>query len=239
MQIESHGWVSPALGKEMIVAVVGHGGARVVVFPSSGGQHDEWLSRNMHQVLAEHLERGWLQMFLVDSVNHESWHAEQLAPGARAARHLQYDRYLADELLPFTQSQNPNPYVIAAGASMGGYHALCFGLKHPERVARILSMSGLADIRRLTGGVSDEKVYLCNPGEFMRNEHEPQRLAAFLRQDIILAIGEDDRMCADNREFSSMLWAKGIGNALRVWRGWAHDWQYWEQMLRLYIGGHD
>ena len=33
--------------------------------------------------------------------------------------------------------------------------------------------------------------------------------------------------------------AHGIGNALRIWDGWAHDWPYWERMIRLYIGGHD
>ena len=32
---------------------------------------------------------------------------------------------------------------------------------------------------------------------------------------------------------------KGIGNALRIWNGHAHDWPIWEKMIRLYIGGHD
>ena len=46
-------------------------------------------------------------------------------------------------------------------------------------------------------------------------------------------------MYENNREFSAILWNKGIGNALRVWKGWAHDWPYWERMIRQYIGGHD
>ena len=32
---------------------------------------------------------------------------------------------------------------------------------------------------------------------------------------------------------------EGIGNALRIWNGHAHDWPVWEKMIRLYIGGHD
>ena len=36
-----------------------------------------------------------------------------------------------------------------------------------------------------------------------------------------------------------MLWQRGIGNALRIWDGFAHDWPSWERMLRLYVGGHD
>jgi esterase/lipase superfamily enzyme len=35
------------------------------------------------------------------------------------------------------------------------------------------------------------------------------------------------------------LWGKGIGNALRIWDGHAHDWPHWEDMVRTYIGGHD
>ena len=46
-------------------------------------------------------------------------------------------------------------------------------------------------------------------------------------------------MYENNRAFSAILWSKGIGNALRVWNGWAHDWPYWERMIRQYIGGHD
>ena len=47
----------------------------------------------------------------------------------------------------------------------------------------------------------------------MRHEHDPGRLAAFRRQDIIFAIGQDDPVCGNNREFSALLWNKGIGNA--------------------------
>jgi len=82
-------------------------------------------------------------------------------------------------------------------------------------------------------------VYACNPYDFIRHERDPDRLAAFQRQDIILAVGEHDPACENNREMSSILWGKGIGNALRIWDGWAHDWPYWEKMIRLYIGGHD
>jgi esterase/lipase superfamily enzyme len=43
----------------------------------------------------------------------------------------------------------------------------------------------------------------------------------------------------NNRWLSGALWGKGIGNALREWDGWAHDWPFWQEMIQLYIGGHD
>ena len=90
--------------------------------------------------------------------------------------------------------------MIATGASFGAYHAACLGFRHPHLVNRILGMSGTYDIKRLTGGYSDHNVYACNPSDFLRHEHDPGRLEAFRRQDIILAIGRDDPAYAEQRE---------------------------------------
>lgn len=239
MKHEIRTWHSHALGREMTLQVLGHAGARLLVFPTTLGTHSEWPDRRMHEVLRDHLEAGWLQMICVDQVHNESWYAKGMHPGAMAWRHLQYDRYVHQEVLPFTASINPNPFVIATGASFGAYHAVCFGFRHPESVQRIIGLSGLYDIKQMTGGYSDPNVYACNPFEFMPNEQDPTRLEAFRQQDIILAIGQDDPSAANNTQLSGILWGKGIGNALRVWDGWAHDWPYWELMIRQYVGGHD
>jgi esterase/lipase superfamily enzyme len=236
---EHQGWYSPALNRYMHLQVFGHAGARTLVFPTSMGGHNEWPDRRMHEVLRDHLDNGWIQMFCLDHVHGESWYAEGLHPGAMAWRHLQYLEYIRAEVMPFTASRNPNPFVIATGASFGAYHAACFGFRHPELVGRIIGMSGLYDIKRLTGGYSDQNVYACNPSDFMRHEWESSRLDAFRRQDIVLAVGRDDPAYQNNCELSATLWGKGIGNALRIWDGHAHDWPYWEKMIRLYIGGHD
>jgi len=49
--------------------------------------------------------------------------------------------------------------------------------------------------------------------------------------------GKDDPLLERSRQMSSVLWSKGIGNALREWDGWCHDWPYWEKMIRAYLGG--
>src|SRR5256884_2045100 len=158
----------------MELQVLGHAGARVLVFPTSLGSYSEWTDRRMDRpgVLGDHLENGWIQMFCLHHVHEESWYGEHLQPGARAWRHLQYDRYLRDEVIPCSAGQNPNPFVIAVGASFGAYHAACFGLRNPHLVNRIIGLSGLYDITRLTGGHSDANVYACNPFDFMRHEHD-------------------------------------------------------------------
>ncbi|HYE64521.1 MAG TPA: hypothetical protein VD966_02995, partial [Pyrinomonadaceae bacterium] len=75
--------------------------------------------------------------------------------------------------------------------------------------------------------------------QFIANEHDPRRLGELYRLDIIMATGREDRLIESAREMSRVLWGQGIGNALREWDGWAHDWPYWEKMLALYINGHD
>src|SRR5579859_970615 len=239
MNREYHRWHSPSLNRDMELLVFGHYGARVLVFPTSKGKFFEWEDRGMMLALGEQLERGWLQLFCVDSIDEESWYCGWAHPGGRAYRHVQYDAYLYNEVLPFSQSKNGNAFLITTGASFGGYHAMNFGLRHPDKVSRILAMSGLYDIRQFTGGYSDDNVYFNNPIAYVPNEFEPYRLEHLRRQDIIMATGREDRLMQSARDLSGELWAKGIGNALREWDGWAHDWPYWQKMAQLYIGGHD
>lgn len=223
----------------MEMLVFGHAGARVLVFPTSQGKFYEWEDRGMIRALGDHIHNGWLQVYCVDSIDSESWYCGWAHPSGRAYRHSQYDAYLFNEVLPFSERKNSNPFLITVGASFGGYHAMNFGLRHPSHVNRILAMSGLFDIRRFTDGYYDDNVYYNNPIDFIANEHQPERLELLRKLDIIIATGREDSLIESARALSAVLWAKGIGNALREWDGWAHDWQYWEKMLLLYIGGHD
>lgn len=232
-------WFSPSLQRTMEMLVFGHGGARVIIFPTSRGRFFEWEDRGMIAALSQHLREGWVQLFCVDSVDEESWYCDWAHPSGRAARHAAYDAYLRDEVLPFSTSINDTPFAITAGASFGGYHAATFGLRHPQLVQRIVALSGLYDIRRFVGGYYDETVYRFNPVDFIPNEHDAERMTALQRQDIILATGRDDPLMESARRLSAALWHKGIGNALREWDGWAHDWPCWQHMITHYIGGHD
>jgi esterase/lipase superfamily enzyme len=239
MNREYHRWYSPSLNRDMELLIFGHAGARVLVFPTSKGKFYEWEDRKMMDALREYLERGWIQMYCVDSIDAESWYNYGIHPGARAYRHSQYDNYLYDEVLPLMNSKNSTPFLMTTGASFGAFHAVSFGLKHPDKVDRIIAMSGLFDIRRFTGGYSDENVFYQNPAEFIAHEHEPYRLAQLRHVDVILATGRDDQLIHSARDFSGLLWSKGIGNALREWDGWSHDWPYWQKMMQVYINGHD
>lgn len=239
MHREHHRWYSPHLGRDMDLLVFGHGGARVLVFPTSMGKFYEWQDRGMTDALGEHLRNGWFQLYCVDSADAESWYARYKHPRQRAEHNFRYEEYILREVLPFSWSRNPNPYLISTGASFGAYHAVNIAFRHPRWFSRVIGMSGLYDIREQTDGYYDEAVYANNPSHYVSHLHDHEHLEAMRRMDIILATGKDDSFVENNRHLSRILWEKGVGNALRLWDGWAHDWPWWHQMIRLYIGGHD
>lgn len=234
-----HRWTSESLGRDMELLSFGQAGARVIAFPTSQGRFSDWEERGLVAAVAERIEGGALHLFCVDSVDSESWYDEAQPVADRVRRHVQYDRYVLDEVVPFTLSRNTSPTLVVTGASFGGYHALNFALRHPDTAQRVLSMSGLTDIRPFLGAYYDDECYFNNPCEFVAGEHDPARLEALRRLDIVLAVGRDDGLCASNECLSSVLWSKNVWHALRVWDGIAHDWPVWARMLRLYIGGHD
>lgn len=223
----------------MELLIFGHSGARAVVFPTSKGRYYEWEDRGMMNTVRDQLENGSLQMICIDSVDEESWYARWKHPGARAWRQVEYENYLLREVLPLTWQKNPNPFLMTLGASFGAYHAVNIALRHPHLFSRTIGMSGIYDISQWTDGYSDDTVYFNNPLAYVPNEHDWGRLEALRRQDIIIAVGRDDSLRHSSDALSTALWNKGVGNALRLWDGWAHDWPWWHQMLRLYIGGHD
>jgi esterase/lipase superfamily enzyme len=239
MNREYHRWHSPSLERDMELLIFGHSGARVLVFPTSKGKFYEWEDRGMIGALADHIENGWVQLYCLDSVDAESWYAWWKHPGARAWRQVQYEQYILNEVLPLTWQKNQTPFLITVGASFGAYHAVNFALRHPELVGRTIGMSGIYDISRWTDGHHDDNIYFNNPVAYIANEHDAARLEALRHVDIILAVGKDDGLRHSSEQLSALLWQKGVGNALRLWDDWAHDWPYWHQMIRHYIGGHD
>ena len=241
MHREYHKWWSPALGREMELLVFGHAGARALVFPTSRGKFYEWEDRGMFgsDGLGYAIDQGWLQVYCVDSVDNESWYNAGAHPGHRGYRQTQYMNYVASEVMPLSRSKNSNPFLLVLGASFGAYHAAAFAFKFPDMTGRMIGMSGVYDIKRFTGGYSDDNVYFNNPMDFIQHESDSGRLEALRRIDIILATGKDDSLRRESERLSSVLWQRDIGNALRLWDGWSHDWPYWKHMLSLYASGHD
>jgi esterase/lipase superfamily enzyme len=142
-------------------------------------------------------------------------------------------------VLPFSWHRNPTPFLIVTGTSFGAYHAVNLAFRHPQWFSRVIGLSGLYDIKRITRGYVDDNVYANDPSHYLLHLGRGPRYDALRRLDIVLAIGRDDPAFRDNEHLSAVLWTQDIWHAFRPWDGWAHDWPWWQHMIRRYIGGHD
>ncbi len=239
MQREYHKWHSKTLDREMEMLIFGHGGARAVVIPTQSGRFYDWEDRGMIEALQTHIDNGWIQLFCIDSVDQESWDNTAIEPRKRAERHLQYQDYVIQEVLPYTATKNDNPYVMAVGASFGAYHSVNLALRYPDAFHRVVAMSGIYDIHPWTDGKDDELIQQGNPSQYIKMITDEKQLEALRKIDLIVTIGNEDPAYEENREFSSSLWNKDVWHAFRVWDGYAHDWPVWHEMVLHYIGGPD
>ncbi|TMB61097.1 MAG: esterase, partial [Chloroflexi bacterium] len=124
-------WWSPALSRDMELLVFGSGGTPVLVFPTSMGRFYQWEDFGMVAHMADRIDEGWLQLWCVDSVDSESFYDKKRPAQERAARHVAYEGYLVDEVLPAIRSSNGVDYLVTIGASFGAFHALAFATRRP------------------------------------------------------------------------------------------------------------
>ncbi|MDP9039109.1 MAG: alpha/beta hydrolase-fold protein [Acidobacteriota bacterium] len=236
MNREYHRWHSPRLGREMELLIQGHAGLPVLVFPTSCGRFYEFEEFGMVHAVAGKLEAGHLQLFCVDSLDAESWYNRGVGPDWRIARHVQYERYIVEEVLPLIRHKNPNPRLIATGCSFGGYHAANIALRHPDLFSGFLSMSGAFDLTSFLDGFYDSNCYFNLPFHYLPNLDDPA-LHRTLRQNThVLATGVHDQCWNDNERLAGILRDKGIPHRLDVWGDNAgHDWPWWRDMLSTYL----
>jgi len=160
-------WESPALGRDMELLVFGEHGSPVVVFPTSMGRFYQWEDFGMVAHLARRIEDGLLQLWCVDTVDGQSFYNKQIEPQERARRHVSYDRYLMDEVLPAIRRENNDPRLELLGASFGAFHAVALATRHPGTASRVIGLSGAYDAARWLNGVREDDAYFVNPLAFV------------------------------------------------------------------------
>ena len=226
----------------MELLVFGTSGERMLVFPSRMGRFYEHEDHGMIHSLRHVIDAGRLQLICVDSVDEESLYCFDKTPEERLDRHIAYERYLVDEVLPFSAGKNPGSPLSAHGCSLGAYHAATIALRHPKSFSRVLAFSGRYDLtlhathyHSLFHGYYTDRLRDVLPSHFVPLMTEQARLDAVRKLRFTLVVGEDDPFFQNNQDFSRALSVKGVANELHVWYGEAHRFRYWRQMARIYF----
>jgi esterase/lipase superfamily enzyme len=229
-------WYSPSLHRDMELLAYGHAGFPFLVFPTSYGRFYEFEDRRMIDTLAPKIDRGELQVFCVDSVDLESWYNYGAHPADRLHRQNAYDAYLALEVAPFIRNRTTWPQMGTTGCSFGGYHAMNFGLRHPDLVTYVVSMSGAYNIpRRFLDGFFNLDAYLHSPLDFLPQLNDQHQLGLMRKNYYVMAVGNHDPLFDQNVKLAHVLGTKFIPHKMDVWEGFVHDWPWWHQMLHKFI----
>ncbi len=235
MQRERHRWHSPALGQEMELEVFGHAGRPLLAFPSQDGRMGDFAGFGMVDACGEIIEAGRIRLVAVDGIDWQSWTNAAVVPTERARRHLDYDRYVMDELVPFVRAATGRGTMWVTGCSMGAFHAANFFFRRPDAFDGVIGISGLYSAKSFVADTWDDAIYFNSPLQYLPGLSDPAYLDRYRRSSIAFAVGQgafEEDCLADTRALEGILREKGVPAIFDYWGGDVnHDWPWWRRML--------
>jgi esterase/lipase superfamily enzyme len=235
MHQEHHFQPGRALGREMELRQYGDRGQPILVFPSHNGRVADFEGFGMVEACYHLAEQGRITLFAVDGNDWESWANHAADPAARARRHLDYDRYVMEEVVPFARKRSGRATLWTTGCSMGAFHAANFFFRRPDVFDGVIGLSGLYDATGFTGGFCDDAVYFNSPLTFLPNLADPAILALLRRAKIAFLVGQgawEDECLRDTRALEHVLAEKQVPAWFDYWgHDVNHDWPWWQRML--------
>ena len=239
MQKEIITQYSQALNQEMHVMAYGHDGVPFLCFPTQDSMCRNYEDFGMTDRLADFIDGGRIQLFVVDTVDRESWSAKGGNPEWRAERQEQYFHYIVDEALPLIATRNPRTPAVT-GFSMGANHAVITFLRRPDLFRGVIALSGVYDTDYFFDGWMNPTLYESAPDRFlpgMRPDHP--YIALYNERKMILCVGrgawEEDGV-RSLKYLESVFREKGIHAWCDFWGGDVnHDWPWWFKQMRYFI----
>lgn len=214
----------------------GHGGRPMIWFPTSQGRFYQHEDSGLVGAVADCIDDGTIQVICIDSTDTESLYATWKHPADRLRRLDEFDRYVATEVVTFIRERvGADAHVATLGASLGAYHAVNFGFRHPELVDKVVGFSGKYDIRGFLDGYWDDLAYVHCPTVYVPNlsVEEATRLS---EMDISIVTGETDNILAGTTDFLQILNNRWIRHRGDVWPApFGHDWNWWREQIRSYV----
>jgi putative tributyrin esterase len=204
------------------------------------GHYDNWTT---HAKLADYASQQ--SMIIVTPEGNNGWYTDSATVPSD-----KYETYVIQELIPDVQHRyrtiEAREGRAIAGLSMGGYGALKFGVKYPDKFVFAASMSGALDAASWTQqelgrfeaiwktippvfGESSSPTHSANDLRKLYGELKPEGVAAL--PFVYLDCGTEDPLLPINRSFVEMLLAKKIPHEYRQLPG-AHSWPYWDAQVQ-------
>jgi esterase/lipase superfamily enzyme len=234
------GWRSPRLGLDMPIAVYGHRGRPLLLFPTAAADFLENERFFLVKSIEPAIQAGRVRVFSIDSINRHAWMDPSLPVREQARRQALYSGYIEEEVVPYIRGAvaHGGVRVATAGASFGAFHAANAFFRRPDLFDALIGMSGSYDLGPdYLNGYGDDNTYFNNPASYL-----PGLDGAFLdllrrRSAIAILTGQGQwEAPGASRRFSALLESRGIPHSLDLWgHDVAHDWPWWRKMLPFQI----
>ncbi len=239
MNKETHSWWSPRLNKEMEVAVYGHYGYALLMFPTAAADYLEYERFHLIEAIQPAIEAGKVKAFSINSINAESWLNSEMHPRAKILRHQQYNDYIAEEVVPFihTHCKGSVP-IITTGASLGALHAANTLFRRPDLFAGTIAMSGIYDLKQYSKGFFDEDCYFNSPVDYLPQLEDETFLPLLRAKEHIYFVSGSGKYEAPeaSRLIVKICEERGIPCELDIWGpDMQHDWPTWRAILPYYL----
>ena len=157
-------WYSPALDKEMPVAVYGSYGFALLMIPTAAADYLEYERFQLMDTIAPFVDAGRVKVFSINSINTESWMNDNMDPYHKAVRQNQFNNYVYNEVAPFIRNNTSwETPIITCGASFGALHSANLFFKRPDIINGCLAMSGVYDLTEYTKGYFKRRCIFQQP----------------------------------------------------------------------------
>lgn len=236
METKHDTWRSPSLGRSMTIRIYGDSGTPVIGLPTRGKDAGQWERRGAINAISHQLEQGYNQLYCLETVDGESFLADEVLPAKRLMRYRQYEAYVIEEVVPYIRQRNNVDYLMVAGMDLGGYHAVNLALKHPLEFDKAIGISGLYDIKSFFGDFYSEDLYFNNPIDYVPNLNKQPLLNKIRSVDFRLVTYKEDPRRQYAEKLARIFRTKFIDHKLDVWNlPAAGEWDTWSKMIRTHI----
>jgi esterase/lipase superfamily enzyme len=234
-------WRSERMQREAKLVRWGSYGKPVLVFPTAGGDAEEIERMHLVGALGPLVDAGKIKVYSCDSVSGRAMLMQEGPPAHRMWLQNMFHQYVRHEVVPAIRMDcsSEDIGVIAAGASIGAFHAAAMVCRFPNVFTHALAASGTYRLERFFGteDVTDDYV-VSSPLRFLPGMGPGPHLDLLRTRFILIASGrgraED---IGESWLLANALGARGVPNRVDDWGPeWHHDWPTWRAMFPKYIG---
>jgi S-formylglutathione hydrolase FrmB len=209
-----------------------------------GGHFDNWTDKTQ---IAEYAKDH--KFIIVTPEGGDGWYTD-----SATVPNDKYETYIIQDLLPEVEGRfrivTDRDHRFIAGLSMGGYGAVKFAMKYPDKFALAGSFSGVLD-----AATADDKEYglasvvtksifdVFGPiGSKTRTENDLFRMVRELSPEklkslpfIYMGCGTEDKLCSqNNHDLLALLNEEKVPHEYRELPA-THSWVFWDDQAREFL----